>query len=161
MRKTISSETLNARLNELLALRGKDIDPGQPNLRFCGKLEYSGENMACFRYHTQPWMTNPNHTLHGGMIAAMLDTFMGTLCCALCEGGFTPTVSMNVNYALPVPLDTDVLVRVRASYNGSTNAQLWAELCLPDAPDTLLATATGVYHTARADSVKIADLLNQ
>ena len=161
MRKNITPEILEQRIRALLALRGQDIDPNQPNLRFCGELESCGENTACLRYHTQPWMANPNRVLHGGITAAILDTSMGTLCSVLYEGGFTPTITMNISYALPVPLDADILVRVRASYTGGTTAQLSAELCLPEAPDTVLASATGVYHTARANEIKIADLLSK
>jgi len=161
MRKDITPEILEKRINALLTLRGRDTDPEQLSLRFRATLESCGENTACLRYRTQAWMANPNRVLHGGITAAILDTAMGTLCSVLYEGGFTPTVTMTINYALPVPLESDILVRVRASYTGGTNAQLLAELYLPDAPDTVLASASGVYHTARANEIKIADLLGK
>ena len=157
MQTNITHEELARRINELLALRNDDIDPNLPNLRFCATLDSCDENGVCLRYRTYSWMANPNRVVHGGMVAAILDTSMGTVCCALYEGGFTPTITMTINYARPVPLEADILVRVHHSYTGAGSAQLSAELL--DHSGTILATACGVYHTANADKVKLKNLL--
>lgn len=159
MPKKITPKELAGQINEILSLRNWDIDPNLPNLRFCGTLEQCSEGAVCLRYRTYSWMANPNRVVHGGMVSAILDTSMGTVCCALYEGGFTPTITMTTNYARPVPLDADIIVKVRYSYTGSTSAQLSAELILAEAPDIILATATGVYHTGKTDTLKLKDLL--
>lgn len=159
MRTDITPEELAERISGILALRSSEIDPSQPNLRFCATLDRCDDSGTYLRCHTYGWMSNPNRTVHGGMIAAILDTSMGTVCCALYEGGFTPTITMTINYARPVPLDTDIIVRVCHSYAGTGSAQLSAELLSADDAHTILATASGVYHTAQADTLKLNDIL--
>ena len=56
---------------------------------------------------------------------------------------------MTVNYARPVPLDADVLVRTRTVRVGYTSAQLSAEVVLAESPEEVLVTATGVYAIKR------------
>lgn len=159
MRTNITHEELAGRINELLSLRNSEIDPSQPNLRFCATLDRCDDSGVYLRYRTYDWMSNPNRVVHGGMIAAILDTSMGTVCCALYEGGFTPTITMTINYARPVPLGADIIVRVCHSYTGAGSAQLSSELLNADAPDIILATASGVYHTAHTDKLKLKDML--
>ena len=152
MRKEITTEQLAANLDQILSVRCAGIDPSQPNLRFCPTVEScdGSSRSICLRYHTYSWMANPMNVTHGGMIAAILDASMGVLCIGL-YGVMTPTITMTTNYCRPVPLDTDVLVRVRASYTGGTNAQMSAEMYLPDEPNDPLATTIGVYYTAQAN----------
>ena len=97
-------------------------------------------------YHTEPWMANVWGVVHGGVVATLVDTCMGITCGIQC-GVITPTVSMTVNYARPVPLDADIVVRTRTVRIGATSGQLSAEVYPAGHPDKLLATASGAYCT--------------
>ena len=56
----------------------------------------------------------------------------------------TPTITMTVNYARPVPLDAELRVRTRTVRVGTASGQLWAEVALAERPDEPLVTASGV-----------------
>ena len=83
---------------------------------------------------------------HGGVLALMLDNAMGLTCYCL-YGHFTPTISMNLTYARPVPLNQTVRLRVTVTLAGSTTAQLQAQIFPPDQPQRVMVTATGVYYS--------------
>jgi len=149
MHKELTTQELTQKLERVISARSADIDPTSVNLRFCPSLDSCDgpSRSAVLRFRTYAWMSNPMGVTHGGIVAAILDASMGTLCVSL-YGGMTPTITMTTNYARPVPLDSEVLVRVRPTYTGGTNAQLSAEMYLPDRPNDPLATCTGVYYTA-------------
>lgn len=151
MHKELTTEQLSAALDRILAFRCDGVDPSQLNLRFCPTVESCDgpTHSVVFRFRTYSWMSNPMGVTHGGIVSAILDASMGTLCTAF-YGAMTPTITMTTNYCRPVPLDTEVLVRVRVSYTGGTNAQMAAEMYLPGEPNDPLATTTGVYYTAHA-----------
>lgn len=102
-----------------------------------------------FACHTDESMSNPLGIVHGGITAALVDTCMGVTCAAQCGGVPTPTITMTVNYARPVPLDVDVLVRARTIRIGNTSGQMQAEVFLANASEEILATASGVYAIKR------------
>lgn len=151
MRIEITTEQLNTAVEKVLAVRCEGIDPTQLNLRFCPTLECCDgpARSITFRFRTYGWMSNPMGVTHGGMIAAILDASMGTLCASLYHV-MPPTITMTTNYCRSVPLDTEVLVKVHATYPGGTSCQLTAEMYLPGELSDPLATATGVYYTAHA-----------
>lgn len=63
---------------------------------------------------TAEWMRNLNHTLHGGMGAAIVDQAMGCAAyCAMGAHGIAPTVQLQVNYLRAIPVGEDVYVRMR------------------------------------------------
>ena len=97
-------------------------------------------------YRTKPWMANIWGVVHGGVTANLVDTCMGIACAAQC-GVITPTVTLTVNYARPVPLDAQVIVRIRTVRCGATSGQMTAEVCLPGQPETTLVAASGAYCT--------------
>ena len=101
-----------------------------------------------FSCRTDPSMSNPMGMVHGGVTAALADTCMGIVCSAQC-GAPTPTISMTVNYARPVPLEAEIQVRVHTVRMGATSGQLWAEIFLARCPQDVLATATGIYSVKR------------
>ena len=104
-------------------------------------------------YETKPWMTNIWGVVHGGVVASLVDTCMGITCGIQC-GMITPTVSMTVNYARPVPLNSRIEVRTRTVRCGATSGQLSAEVYPAGQPDKLLATASGAYCTKPNDLSK-------
>ena len=97
-------------------------------------------------YRTKPWMANIWGVVHGGVIATLVDTCMGITCGIQC-GVITPTVSMTVNYARPVPLNAKIEVRTRTARVGATSGQIYAEIYPAGQPDKLLVTAIGTYCT--------------
>lgn len=102
-----------------------------------------------FSCRTDSSMSNPMGIVHGGVTASLVDTCMGVTCTAQSGGAPTPTITMTVNYARPVPLNADILVRTRTTRVGSTSGQLSAEVFLAGSPSELLVTATGVYSIRR------------
>lgn len=152
MSREITTAQLQENMARLLADRCKNIDPAAPNLRFCPTLEECDGpgRTILLRYNTYGWMANPMGVTHGGIVAAILDASMGTLCYGIYQV-LTPTITMTTNYNRPVPLDCEVYVRARATYPGGSSCQLTAEMFLPGQEGEPLATAMGVYHTAHAD----------
>lgn len=97
----------------------------------------------------QHWMANPSSILHGGVTASILDMAMGLLC-RYCSGGYmTPTIDMSVSYLRPVPLHKKLLVRADVTMSGFTICHAVGSLWAEDAPEKLLATATGSYYVTR------------
>lgn len=97
-------------------------------------------------YHTEYWMANAISVVHGGFTSFFLDSAMGIAAyCA--SGNSVPSLNLNINFARPVPLDSDIIVRTHLVVLGKTSAQLTAEVFLPENPDRILASGTGVYYT--------------
>ncbi|HCO62336.1 MAG TPA: hypothetical protein DIT49_02610 [Clostridiales bacterium] len=105
-------------------------------------------------YETKSWMRNPADILHGGITATLLDSSMGVACLCFSGVDFAPTVSMNLQYLRPAPLNATVAVRARVVSLGRTLSHTTAELYLPHAPEQILACASGVYYTAGDSSLK-------
>ena len=152
MAHSIETQELRRRVQSFLKRRAEKTPQGMPDpsadltLMDCdgptGSLVLS--------YQTKPWMANIWGVVHGGVVANLVDTCMGITCAAQC-GVITPTVSMTVNYARPVPLDNQVIVRTRTIRCGATSGQMTAEVCLPGQPDRPLAAASGAYCTKPND----------
>lgn len=119
-----------------MGLRAIDCDPA--------------EHRAVFESAILPvWMRNPMGWLHGGMVAALLDSAMG-IHAALYNGGTaTPTVNLNLNYLYPTPADGKLHVGSRMIKFGRSlvfaEAALWAEK-----EEQPCATASGVFHLPTA-----------
>ena len=83
---------------------------------------------------------------YDGVTAALVDSCMGITCGIQC-GLITPTISMTINYARPVPLDASIVVRTRTVRCGATAGHIEAEVYPAGQPETLLVTASGAYST--------------
>jgi len=151
MTKTISNEELRRNAAEFIRLRAES--PARAWPRFGKDLLLVDEDgpagSLLFSSRTDASMANPLGIVHGGITASLVDTCMGITCAAQCGGAATPTITMTVNYARPVPLDADVLVRTRTVRVGNSSGQLSAELFLAGKPEELLVTATGAYAVRR------------
>ena len=101
-------------------------------------------------YETKPWMANIWGVVHGGVTATLVDTCMGITCGVQCNA-ITPTISMTVDYARPIPLNTGIVVRTRTIRCGATVGHVSAEVYLADDPGQLLAAASGAYCTKHND----------
>lgn len=151
MTECISSEELRRRAAEFIARRAQSPAGAWPRIGEDIALadEDGPAGSLLFSCHTDESMSNPLGIVHGGVTASLVDTCMGVACAAQCGGAPTPTVTMTVNYARPVPLDADILVRVRTVRIGHTSGQMQAEVFLAGAPEGALATASGVYAIKR------------
>lgn len=78
----------------------------------------------CFR--TSAVMENPWGVTHGGMLALALDWAMGASARTILDQCDAPTVSMQLDYLQPVPLDADLYIRVEVDHAGKTLAHLCA-----------------------------------
>ena len=152
MRKEITTQQLYELVEKLLARRKACPDANLPNTNLNPRLVgCDGPKLQLeLAFDTKPWMTNPRGVVHGGIIAVLLDNSMGTTCSTLC-GQVTPTISLNINYARPVPLNRTVVVRTQMMMLGRTSSQVSAQLYLPEEPERILVFGTGIYSTKAPD----------
>ena len=152
MAQTIETRELRRRIESILKRRRAANPQGVPDPSAgLTLLDCDGPSgTLTLRYQTKPWMANVWGVVHGGVTANLVDTCMGVTCAAQC-GVITPTVSLTVNYARPVPLDAEVIVRTRTIRCGATSGQMSAEVCLSGQPDRPLVTASGAYCTKPND----------
>ena len=152
MAKTIETNELRRRTLSILKRRVEACPQGMPDPSAdLTLIDCDGPaGSLTLRYQTKPWMANIWGVVHGGVTANLVDTCMGITCCVQC-GVITPTISMTVNYARPVPLNAEVIVRTRTVRCGATSGQMYAEVCLAGQPDRPLVTASGAYCTKPND----------
>lgn len=129
------------RLAELVTESDRIFNMIQPALVSC-EPEVPAITMS---FPAQHWEQNLTGAVHGGIVATMLDTVMGTLTYAI-TGGFTPTVSMNITYTRPAPGDGTLLARARASMAGQTVICIEAEMWDSRTPEKFVATAQGIFR---------------
>ena len=143
---SFTTTELTQAIQNTLAHLFSACDPEQPNLHLCPRLvTCDGPSLTVELEHdTKPWMANPMGIVHGGVLATILDTAMGLTCRCLYDH-FTPTISMNITYSRPVPLQETIRLRVEVLLAGSTTAQLQSQIYLPSQPHRILVSATGVY----------------
>lgn len=152
MARQIETQELRRRAQAFLDYRTDKTPQGMPDPSAdLTLLDCDGPSGSLvLAYETKPWMANVWGVVHGGVVATLVDTCMGITCGVQC-GVITPTVSMTVNYARPVPLNARVIVRTRTIRCGATSGQLSAEVYPDGQPDKLLVTASGAYCTKPND----------
>ncbi len=97
---------------------------------------------------TKDWMTNPSQMVHGGVTASLLDFSMGLLARYATTGYMTPTISMEVSYLRPAPLNGRLYVEAQVSMAGFTVCHVTAKAWAED-PQKLIATSAGAYYVTR------------
>lgn len=102
------------------------------------------ESTMVYRYETEPGMSNPLGKLHGGMIAAMMDTTMGALSFYMAGEKLTPTITMKVDYVRPGIIGQPVYVGVRCTNCGRTMCYVTGKAWQED-ENYPFTTADGVY----------------
>lgn len=152
MAKPLTTEELRRRALAFLNYRAKNTPEAKPDPSADLTLvDCDGPTGSLtLRYNTKPWMANVWGVVHGGVVATLVDSCMGITCGIQCDV-ITPTVSMTVNYARPVPLDTPIEVRTRTVRCGATSGQMSAEVYPVGKPEELLVTASGAYCTKKND----------
>ncbi|MCC7028878.1 MAG: PaaI family thioesterase [Chitinophagaceae bacterium] len=69
-------------------------------------------------------MTNPNHMLHGGMIAMIMDELCGLAFYSLGTGYYYTTVNLSVDYLDSAPVNTTVEVHSKVMRSGKKIANV-------------------------------------
>ena len=152
MSHPIETQELRRRVQAFLKRRAEKNPQGMPDpAADLTLMDCDGPTGSlALSYRTKPWMANIWGVVHGGVVANLVDTCMGITCAVQC-GVITPTISLTVNYARPVPLDAEVTVRTRTVRCGATSGQMYAEVYPAGQPDKLLVTASGAYCTKPND----------
>lgn len=120
-------------IGDLLHFSVKDCDPEAKNYEFL--------------IGTEQWMQNAFGSLHGGIIATMLDQGMGMLATCLMHGqGITPSIQLNITYHRPLLPKKEILLKVHVDSVTKTLLHLRAEAMHSDAPEKLCVTGTGIFY---------------
>lgn len=107
----------------------------------------TGEGEYAFLCDTLPWMCNPTGTLHGGIIATILDQGMGMMAnCMQLGQAIAPSVQLDVAYHRPLNPGDTILVRIFVTNVSRTLITMRGELFSSEKPDKLCASATGIYY---------------
>lgn len=122
-----SADTFNAMLNPAFAACDRE------------------KRTLLIRFDTKPWMKNPGGILHGGIAASVLDFAMGLLC-RCCTGGYmTPTVSMDVHFLRPGPLEKTLYIGAEVTHAGLSVAHAAARIWAEGEEERIIASAAGTY----------------
>lgn len=87
-----------------------------------------GEGVIHKRFEVRPEMLNPAQTLHGGIIALMLDEIIGIACFSLNKEFIYTTVNLNVNYLRPAKVGERVVGIAKTLRPGNQIVAMEAEL---------------------------------
>ena len=98
-------------------------------------------------YPVQSWERNPIGRMQGGVIATLLDFSVAVL--SACYTDMPVTVSLQVSYLRPGPLDGEMLVTVRCVHAGRTMIHAFASCASAAAPEKAIATANAVYMNGK------------
>jgi acyl-coenzyme A thioesterase PaaI-like protein len=82
----------------------------------------------------------PPNAVHGGMLAALFDELLGSVCVVNAQGGFTGTLT--IRYRSPAPLDTELTMRAHVVHKERRKTFAGGELF---DGSTLLAEAEGIF----------------
>jgi uncharacterized protein (TIGR00369 family) len=108
------------------------------------------------KYEVAEWMRNLRGSVHGGAVSAMFDNAMGGLAWCVTGGNPCPTITLQSSFVRPLTVGTTVHVRATLTSGGRTLTYTEAQLFQEGAEERILATATGVYHTATFLERKVA-----
>lgn len=98
-------------------------------------------------HQPENWETNIFGTLHGGLIAFLLDATMAITCRAYTGDRFTPTLDIQVRFLRPVHQESLVYTRATILHAGRNVIQLTAELWEEDRT-RLCASASASFYRA-------------
>lgn len=100
-----------------------------------------------FTVHTAAWMQNAFGTLHGGIIATVMDQGMGMLATCLTHGtGNTPSVQLNITYHRPFQPGDTIELKLHVDSMTRTLIHLHAEARKQGTPEKLCAAATAIFY---------------
>jgi uncharacterized protein (TIGR00369 family) len=94
-----------------------------------------------------PDMANPHGSVHGGIIATLVDEVTGAAVTSAIESASAPTVSLNVEYFYAIPIGGTYTAIGEIVRMG--RAMAIADARIVDADGKLLARGTGIYQIPR------------
>lgn len=97
-----------------------------------------------FRFPVQKWELNHMSTMHGGMIAAVIDTTCGAIVRNISGSKSTPTINLNINYLRPAFSEDVLLVTATVDRAGRKICNVHAE-CKSEKTQNMIATATANF----------------
>ena len=100
--------------------------------------------------HRQIWI--PPGFAHGGVSAMLLDEMMGWACYA--AGMPAMTISLEVRYRGPVPIEAPLLLRSRITATEDRKLSVEARMCAEADPETVLVSGTGVFVAPDLDQAR-------
>lgn len=97
-----------------------------------------------FRFPIQRWELNHMSTIHGGIIAAAIDTTCGAIVRNVSGSKSIPTINLNINYLSPGLPGDALLVTATADRAGRKVCNVHA-VCRSEKNDKIIATATANF----------------
>ena len=94
-----------------------------------------------------PDMANPFGSVHGGIIATLIDEVTGAAVTSAIESATAPTVSLNVDYLYAIPIGGTYTALGEIIRMG--RAMAIADARILDQEGKLLARGTGIYQIPR------------
>lgn len=106
------------------------------------------ENSLVCSFEVKESFGNPHGTMHGGLIAAMIDSAQGSTIASICGvDTHIVTVSLQISYIRPVLVGQRLFVRTRIQQIGGHIAYCSAEAWQQEGE--IVATTASVYHILR------------
>lgn len=96
------------------------------------------------RFPIQRWELNHMATMHGGLMAAAIDTTCGVTVRYVSKSQMIPTINMNINYLAPGMAQDALLVTAQADRVGRRICNVHA-VCKSEKTGKTLATATANF----------------
>ena len=100
-----------------------------------------------FRFPIQRWELNHMSTIHGGIIAAAIDTTCGAIVRNVSGSKSIPTINLNINYLSPGMAQDALLVTAQTDRAGQRICSVHAQ-CHSQKTGQLIATATANFMIA-------------
>lgn len=123
-------------IGDLLQFRAEACDGQKGDYSFCAQ--------------TFEWMRNAFGSLHGGMLAMVMDQAMGFVAMYLLGGtAVTPSIQLNVTYHRPAIAGDKLSVKVHVDAVTKSLIYLRAQITQQERTERLLASATGIYVIKR------------
>ena len=124
-----NSEIKN-RLNYLSSYIGKEFkgSPSPFSHWLKGVVRKADVGSIEFSYTVRKEMTNPVGTLHGGVIAGIMDDLIGVTAFSLGETTFNTSVNLNVDYFYPVQEGDEVIATTQIVKQGNTLKNIQCEV---------------------------------
>lgn len=131
------------RMTHQISSGPKCLDDSFPS-RFV-KFDPDTESLT-LEYPVTAWCLNHAGTLHGGLIATAMDKTLGCVVCYHTK--FTPTISLSINYILPV-MEGDTLVVTATPSRVGAHIGAIAGTAIRKSDGKCAATAIGNYMILR------------
>lgn len=89
-------------------------------------------NSIIIKFPVQNWELNHMKTLHGGIIATVIDTVSGILTSYLCNSFVIPTINLSINYHEPATNEENLFVMASADRVGKNLVSISAKAYVSD-----------------------------